>query len=1664
MVHLPGHHHGSSAGDGDGTVQTASQGRREEAKIVEETARQGVAVHTFNADATPEQKAAAAGHKIGRMDMSGVQQGTEGRSVVSDMDLAAQQEVAMPPPKPIDITALSAEAATTHTVRPDTSKADALDAEVGWNAVGRYNSLSGRGLRKPTEKELAAAATEDEGLGFEGLEKKYGDEAEIDEESTWLEKNLSDGTFGEWWHNAGIIFFSAFAGWFLGLVGGGIGGLLVVVAVGMTYYRTSVRRFRRNTRDTINRTMAKARLEQGTESAEWINSFLTKFWVIYEPVLSATIVGTVDQVLSTNTPPFLDSLRLSTFTLGTKPPRIEHVRTYPKSEEDVVLMDWKFSFNPNDTDDLTMKQMRTRVNPKIILSIRVGKGLVSGAIPILVEDFAFSGLMRVRLRLITEFPHVQTVDLSFMEKPTFDYICKPIGGDHFGFDVGLIPGLTTFITEQVHANLGPMMYNPNVFTLNIEQMLSGAGVAQAIGVVQITVYAAKGLRNPDRFSGHPDPYCRLSINQHAELAKTKVIRDSSNPRFNETKYLLVTSLNDALTLEFLDFNDYRKDKSLGVASFDLKKLEEDAEMENQQLPVVYNAKERGSVNFDIAYYPVLKPTKNEDGTEEPVPETTTGIVRFTVHQCKDLDGKKSVVGQLSPYACFMLNGKQIHMSPISKRTNNPIWDESFEMLISDRPNCRLGVVIKDDRDLQSDPTVGKYQIFLNDLLKATKEQKNWFSLAGDNGRIRLSAEWKSVSMPGGIHGSGGYIVPIGMVRLHFKRGIDLRNVEAKTGGKSDPYVRVLISNDMKAKTTWIKNDLNPVWDEILYVPVRSQKEKLTLEVMDYQSHSRDRSLGWYELDCSTLIQKNDTTGEWLESAQRFEVTKPLLDHRKTAKGSIEFTAHFYPCMNIEDGEWDGTGAAQEAAEKKARQMAGDVTEDEGPVSSVVNGRSRTTTMESLPEPRRDVPAPVPGAGASATKVDSVVVVPGTALPAITVAPAVPAQTANYWGGLGTPVNETAYTVPPVTAGGTAPPWRPATATASVPATESSMPSAYPSDDTEARLEPSDPFVEPTAAQKQAAENAHNLDVTEAEAVVDAQQPDVLEANAALNDAMPEPSGPPKMKMTPEELLQHPSGLFIFNIMEGQISEKGVSLQIIVDDNAYPAYITAPTRSQHAKWDEVGDAFIRELEFSRVTMKLVRGSDADGDVIASLTGDTLETLKQCLNNPTVLPLQSVEPGVVNKVKVSCKYIPVPIVLDASESINNSGTASITVVSGKNLPAADRSGKSDPYAVFCLNEEKIFKTQTIKKTLNPTWNETFEANIQSRTAANFRVDVYDWDANSRDDFLGSGRINLSEIEPFTAKTLTIPLNGKSGEVTVRVVFRPSWVARTRRNTTSTFSGRRALTNVASAPVKGVGAAGHGLHKAGSFLKHGIFGKHKEGSQEELEDNDERDIANLALESGGGIKGNSEGGAVAVTGDNAEVPLSTTQNGNGGSLSVPQTAPGLAYGHNRSASAASSADGYGTIRVAVLEGSGFSAKEKVQVVVRTPQGKDIVKTKGLRASQPQWNEENSFAGPATQQLIIQAREHHTLGADKDIGEAVVSVADHLAGDFWVNVEGGSLNQSSDGAKVRLRLNFKQQTDTSSLKSKQSAEGGAFKGLSPFRGMQRNKSRRESGSYGRA
>lgn len=399
------------------------------------------------------------------------------------------------------------------------------------------------------------------------------------------------------------------------------------------------------------------------------------------------------------------------------------------------------------------------------------------------------------------------------------------------------------------------------------------------------------------------------------------------------------------------------------------------------------------------------------------------------------------------------------------------------------------------------------------------------------------------------------------------------------------------------------------------------------------------------------------------------------------------------------------------------------------------------------------------------------------------------------------------------------------------------------------------------------------------------------------------------------------------------------------------------------------------------------------------------------------------------------------LDPSESINNMGKLRVDVIDGHDLPSADRNGKSDPYCRFELNGTEVYKTKVIKKTLSPAWNESFDVEVPSRTAANMVVKVYDYDFADKPDFLGEASINLEALDPFKATESQYLLDGKSGTIRVRLLFRPDYVQRMRQGTstlgrTFTSAPGRIVTGVAGAPIKGgvavAGVVGSGVGKGASFLRKGLFGK---------KDEDQRNGSVPAI-----VETTEEGSPArsrqGTSGTESPRDRPTTSNGPNG------------HARTRSFGAASirsshvPGPGSGTASFTVVSASGYppSADLYVSITQIVPRDKTVGKTKHYKSSSGKWAFDESFKTVCTPdaQFKIEVKGEHMFGSDDDLGEHVYFV-----------------DESGSGGPKELSIG----SGTVSLKSSfQSAESSHLSSESPRGNMRRSfLSKREHGRNSR-
>ena len=449
----------------------------------------------------------------------------------------------------------------------------------------------------------------------------------------------------------------------------------------------------------------------------------------------------------------------------------------------------------------------------------------------------------------------------------------------------------------------------------------------------------------------------------------------------------------------------------------------------------------------------------------------------------------------------------------------------------------------------------------------------------------------------------------------------------------------------------------------------------------------------------------------------------------------------------------------------------------------------------------------------------------------------------------------------------------------------------------------------------------------------------------------------------------------------------------MDDHAFPAYLSSKTKQRRHQFNETGDAFVRELDVSKITVRLVEKSDSSGkeidaeDIIAKLAGPTLPTLQQCLYKPTELSMKGSD-GSTSKVTFKMRYLPVEMQLDPSESINNMGTLRVDVLDAADLPSADRNGYSDPYCKFKLNGKEVFKTKVQKKTLHPAWNEYFEVPVPSRTAADFKCDVYDWDFGDKADHLGATNLNLDVLEPFQPQEVSYALDGKSGVLRLKMLFKPDYVTRSRQGS-STFSGTFAPAGkVVGAPVKGVGkvggAVGGGVMKGASFLRRGLTSRNTSKDEPMLANGDGAANEPPPRTPGGTP---SKGAAIVDSPATPGTPM-TPHSRNKSSSST--------YGDGTPKGADS-----GTANFIIVSATGYPPDADVRVLVKmlgSKGAKEVFKTKAIKSSSGTVEYDSSHENfkvscSADTQFQVAVKDKETF-RDKDLGEGMFFVSDQGAG----------------------------------------------------------------------
>ena len=90
-----------------------------------------------------------------------------------------------------------------------------------------------------------------------------------------------------------------------------------------------------------------------------------------------------------------------------------------------------------------------------------------------------------------------------------------------------------------------------------------------------------------------------------------------------------------------------------------------------------------------------------------------------------------------------------------------------------------------------------------------------------------------------------------------------------------------------------------------------------------------------------------------------------------------------------------------------------------------------------------------------------------------------------------------------------------------------------------------------------------------------------------------------------------SGIIVFNLISGRLARKA-RLEVLLDDGYWPVVSTTKSRSTHARFDQVGEGFVKELDFGQVWLKLNENDDSEKEaIVAECRMDVKDFLEQTL---------------------------------------------------------------------------------------------------------------------------------------------------------------------------------------------------------------------------------------------------------------------------------------------------------------------------------------------------------------------------------------------------------------------------------------------------------------------
>lgn len=650
-----------------------------------------------------------------------------------------------------------------------------------------------------------------------------------------------------------IILYCVFLGAFIGYMNLSLLWLGVIIYILTSFVYGEIDRLKRVLKKEAYKENAQMLLASQSESVEWLNHIIARIWLVLEPDVSKSLKNSIELVLASSKPGFLESLKMPLFTIGSTAPVFSNAKVYPSLEQDLINLDLDFNFEPEMSEDEGTKGLKIHIVAK----------MAKIDMPISVKDVHLQAKTRLQLKLVPYYPYIKVLDFCFLNPPLIQYILKPL----IPVNVMDVPLLKDFL-DNITQNALSGFVSPNQFTLDIEELMTtDAHSKVSLGVARIKIKQARDLPNMESLSNFlntsnvTDGFVKIFLNGNV-VQQTRVMDDSLNPVWNETFYVPIPKFEDVLSFQIYH------ESQIGhqfIGQFSTKVSAEDKvdgwfDLKSK----TGDKKVKGQIRLQIDFYnriddtilDVIESATKETLADSTPPETLTrGILSFNIIEAKDV----SIFPGVCPEVIGYINGKKVFSTTCKKNTVKPNWSEYKEAYIEhfDKDVCELVLL-----DTRLGSKLGSISFPIKSIKSLDSQASDWYDMGDDsveNSRFLTSTiprlRFNTKFYPVDVHTSSNSIPNVpGILEIILVKASNL--VSINRDSTSDPFFIVEVNGKEIYKTKPFTKQLNVNLKKEPPLGILLNTEdldSLLIEIKDKENIGKDKKMGTAFYDLSRLI-------------------------------------------------------------------------------------------------------------------------------------------------------------------------------------------------------------------------------------------------------------------------------------------------------------------------------------------------------------------------------------------------------------------------------------------------------------------------------------------------------------------------------------------------------------------------------------------------------------------------------------------------------------------------------------------------------------------------------------------------------------------------------------------------------------------------------------------